>query len=42
MIDEKYKYSDLTSKIIDCAMAVHSALGNGFQEVIYHEHSKLK
>ena len=35
MIDEKYKYSELTSKIIGCAMAVHSALGNGFQEVIY-------
>ena len=35
MIDEKYKYSELTSKIIKCAMAVHSAMGNGFQEVIY-------
>lgn len=35
MIDEKYKYSELTSKIIGCAMRVHSALGNGFQEVIY-------
>lgn len=35
MIDEKYKYSELTSKIIGCAMTVHSALGNGFQEVIY-------
>ena len=35
MIDEKYKYSELTSKIIGCAMNVHSALGNGFQEVIY-------
>lgn len=35
MIDEKNKYSELTSKIIGCAMAVHSALGNGFQEVIY-------
>lgn len=35
MIDSKYKYSDLTSKIIGCGMAVHSALGNGFQEVIY-------
>ncbi len=35
MIDEKYKYSELTGRIIGCAMAVHSALGNGFQEVIY-------
>lgn len=35
MIKEQYKYSDLTSKIIGCAMRVHSALGNGFQEVIY-------
>ena len=35
MINEKYKYSDLTSKIIGCAMTVHSTLGNGFQEVIY-------
>lgn len=35
MIDEEYKYSELTSKIIGCAMRVHSALGNGFQEVIY-------
>lgn len=30
-----YKYSDLTHKIIGCAMSVHNALGNGFQEVIY-------
>ena len=35
MIKEKYKYSELTSHIIKCAMAVHSTLGNGFQEVIY-------
>lgn len=35
MIDDKYKYSELTSKVIGCAMRVHSALGNGFQEVIY-------
>ena len=35
MINEKYKYSDLTSKIIGCAMTVHKTLGNGFQEVIY-------
>jgi len=32
---ETYKYSDLTGKIIGCAMQVHSTLGNGFQEVIY-------
>jgi len=35
MINLQYKYSDLTSKVIGCAMKVHSALGNGFQEVIY-------
>src|SRR5690606_25753104 len=35
MINENYKYSDLTSKIIGCAMTVHRELGNGFQEVIY-------
>lgn len=35
MIDERYKYSELTSKIIGCAMTVHKVLGNGFQEVIY-------
>jgi GxxExxY protein len=35
MINEKYKYADLTAKIIGCSMAVHKALGNGFQEVIY-------
>jgi len=35
MINEQYKYSELTSKIIGCAMTVHKLLGNGFQEVIY-------
>lgn len=35
MIKEEYKHSELTSKTIGCAMAVHKALGNGFQEVIY-------
>jgi len=29
------QHEDLTRKIIGCAMKVHSALGNGFQEVIY-------
>jgi len=35
VIKEEYKYSELTSRIIKCAMTVHSILGNGFQEVIY-------
>lgn len=35
IINEKYKYSDLTGKIIGAAMDVHKILGNGFQEVIY-------
>ena len=35
IINEKYKYSELTSKIIGSAMEVHKILGNGFQEVIY-------
>ena len=35
MIKPEYKYSELTGKIIGCAMEVHKILGNGFQEVIY-------
>jgi GxxExxY protein len=35
LIDDKYKYSALTSRIIRAAMTVHRKLGNGFQEVIY-------
>ena len=35
IINNSYKYSDLTGKIIGCAMKVHSTFGNGFQEVIY-------
>ncbi|MFD2520999.1 GxxExxY protein [Emticicia soli] len=35
MINEKYKHSSITSKIIGCAIEVHKILGNGFQEVIY-------
>lgn len=34
MIKQEYKYSELTSKIIGCAMTIHKTLGNGFQEVI--------
>ena len=29
------KHEQITHNIIGCAMKVHSALGNGFQEVIY-------
>ena len=29
------EFNDCTSRIIGCAMRVHSTLGNGFQEVIY-------
>ncbi len=35
MVNNVYKYSDLTGKIIGCAMEVHRIIGNGFQEVIY-------
>ena len=35
MINNNYKYSKETAKIIGAAMEVHRILGNGFQEVIY-------
>jgi GxxExxY protein len=35
IVKDNYKYSELTGKIIGCAMEVHRHLGNGFQEVIY-------
>ena len=34
-MNEQYKNSDITEKIIGAAMKVHGKLGNGFQEVIY-------
>ena len=34
-IDYTKDINSLTHKIIGCAMEVHKALGNGFQEVIY-------
>jgi GxxExxY protein len=35
IINNSYKYSDLTGKIIGCAIKVHGTIGNGFQEIIY-------
>jgi GxxExxY protein len=32
---DEYPLSELTGKIIGCALEVHKLLGNGFQEVIY-------
>lgn len=34
-INEKYKHSELTGRVIGCAMKVHSQLGCGYPEVIY-------
>lgn len=36
MVKEQYPLSEMTGKIIGCAMEVHRILGNGFQELIYH------
>jgi GxxExxY protein len=32
---ERFKYADVTQKVIGAAFEVHKFLGNGFQEVIY-------
>ena len=42
MIDEKYKYSAITAKILACAFEVHKILGNGFQEVIYQRALRIE
>jgi GxxExxY protein len=34
-VKSQYLHSDITEKIIGCAMEVHNVLGNGYQEVIY-------
>ena len=35
IVKNEYPLSELTGKIIGCALEVHKLLGNGFQEVIY-------
>ncbi len=35
--ESKYSDSDITRRVIGCAMTVHRLLGNGFQEVIYQK-----
>jgi GxxExxY protein len=42
MPNYQFKYADVTEKIIGCSMAVHSTLGNGFQEVIYQRVLELE
>ena len=37
-----YKHSELTGKIIGCAMKVHTTLGNGFQEIIYQRSLEIE
>jgi len=37
MINENYKYSDITNKIIGCAIEVHKQLGPGLLESAYEE-----
>jgi GxxExxY protein len=39
---EELKYDNITRKIIGCAMRVHTALGNGFQELIYQRALELE
>ena len=35
MVNNKYLYSELTEKIIGCAMKVHNKMGNGYREEVY-------
>ncbi len=35
MIKEEYKHSDITARVIGCAMKVHQRMRNGYQEIIY-------
>lgn len=35
MIKQEYKYSEITAKIIGCAIKIHNELGPGFPEYVY-------
>ncbi|MDR0610737.1 MAG: GxxExxY protein [Planctomycetaceae bacterium] len=35
IVKKEYPLSELTGKIIACALEVHRIMGNGFQEVVY-------
>jgi GxxExxY protein len=37
MIKKEYKYSDITEKIIGCALRVHQRMKNGYPELIYQK-----
>ena len=36
-MNEKHKFSDLSNKVIGCAIEVHKALGPGLLESAYHQ-----
>ncbi|MEO8174415.1 MAG: GxxExxY protein [Sediminibacterium sp.] len=42
VINTNYKYSELTAKIIGCAMTVHKKLKNGLPERYYHKAMEIE
>ena len=42
LVKPEFRYSELTGKIIGCAMEVQKLMGNGFQEVIYQRALKTE
>jgi GxxExxY protein len=41
-VNKEYPLSELTGKIIGCAMEVHKYLGTGFQEIIYQRRLEIE
>src|SRR4030095_622297 len=37
MIKEEHKHSDITEKVIGCALKVHQRMRSGYPELIYHK-----